>query len=240
MDHLPYPEDPAYSHLRVPYLVRNVYDDVFEEAGFNRYPEALGIDRENLTYEQYDANVLDPFLQEWVFFGLLSTVFGLRSIDIDHKRFIRRDDPSTLSTIPLLEYLDKWSKIGVSKENKLEERRVLFESISVAADALSNLSSSITWNQNIVHPSDQETLYISYVILRETLQWMATDNEVLSTRKSRAEEKQEADKDMADYLAFANNENVHELEIPLLKARLDASSWCPNHIDSICYNATLM
>ena len=77
MDHLPYPEDPAYPPLRVPYLVHDVYDDVFGEVGFDGYPEALGIDRENLTYEHYDADVLDPFLQEWVFFWFI--VKGLRS-----------------------------------------------------------------------------------------------------------------------------------------------------------------
>ena len=128
----------------------------------------------------------------------------------------------------------------MSKANKVAERQVVYESISAAADALSNLSSSITWNNDIAHPSDQETLYISYVILRETLQWIAEDNQALSDRKSTVAEKQEADEDAAAHLAFINNVNLHELEIPLLKARLDASSWCPNRIENVCYNSTLM
>ena len=42
MDHLSYPENPVSPPLRVPHLVRDIYNDIFQEAGFDGYPEAAG------------------------------------------------------------------------------------------------------------------------------------------------------------------------------------------------------
>lgn len=75
--------------------------------------------------------------------------------------------------------------------------------------------------------------------MRETLQWMAFACSTFREKMSEATETQEADKNMAGYLAFIRNENVSELGIPLLQARLAASSWCSNQIETIYDNSTV-
>jgi len=81
MDHLPLPIDSlAHSPLQVPYFgsKSHCYDDL----GFLTYPGRVGVDVSRLLAEDRSYLSLEdlcPFLQEWLWFGLLGETLGIGS-----------------------------------------------------------------------------------------------------------------------------------------------------------------
>jgi hypothetical protein len=82
--------------LQVPYLLE------FQpkcNGGFDDFPSRCGIKVEELQQGKLDAYTIDsviPFLQEWLFFGLLQEIFEHASVNFRREDFIRTSDSSKL------------------------------------------------------------------------------------------------------------------------------------------------
>ncbi|KAI9776887.1 MAG: hypothetical protein M1839_009335 [Geoglossum umbratile] len=110
MDHLPTVTDPAWPPVEVPYVCKEGYDD----RGFSGYPERRGwntdlflrgIFRQDLKSWEDTAS----FLQEWLYFGMLTEFLGF-ALKVDD--FIRRaeDGRCVITTALLFQYLDTWQR----------------------------------------------------------------------------------------------------------------------------------
>jgi hypothetical protein len=97
--------------LQVPYLLE------FQpkcNGGFDDFPSRCGIKVEELQQGKLDACTIDsviPFLQEWLFFGLLQEIFEHASVTFRREDFIRTSDSSKLvvSTEHLPRYIWYWA-----------------------------------------------------------------------------------------------------------------------------------
>jgi hypothetical protein len=86
MDHLPRPPRPTLYPLDVPYLCREFYDC----GPFATYPQRQGwelqVESTTLTFKRNglsaDKDEINAFLQNWLYFGLLSETLGSFSPDI--------------------------------------------------------------------------------------------------------------------------------------------------------------
>lgn len=80
MDHLRSIKDPVLPSIKVPYICKRRYDGL----SFSAYPERCGWDSIRLSTAQFTAEeLLDaaPFLQEWLYFGVLAEFFVGPSFD---------------------------------------------------------------------------------------------------------------------------------------------------------------
>jgi hypothetical protein len=89
MDHLPNFGD-CETLLEMPYLCPDNY--VHDQGGFDSYPERAGLCYEDLLTRTWisEPSLQDgaPFLQAWLYFGLLHEVFQSIGIDIDLETFV--------------------------------------------------------------------------------------------------------------------------------------------------------
>lgn len=91
---------------------------------FHSFPDKVGWELDDSTFELTkkgnlkDGSILEkgPFLQSWLFFGLLATV--LRDPDWKPEDFFTTD-PSNINTVQLPEYLKRWEE----RESKDQSRR---------------------------------------------------------------------------------------------------------------------
>jgi hypothetical protein len=81
MDHLPLPSDDfAHPPIEIPYLCNNGY--MYDDLGFLTYPDRAGIDIHKLRDNNLDLQELQdlaPFLQAWLWFGLLGETLQVGS-----------------------------------------------------------------------------------------------------------------------------------------------------------------
>ncbi|CAK9865978.1 unnamed protein product [Sphagnum jensenii] len=111
MDHLPSIRSPVRLPLQVPYLFE------FQpkcNGGFDDFPSRCSMKVEELQQGKLDACTIDsviPFLQEWLFFGLLQEIFEHASVTFRREDFIRTSDSSQLlvSTEHLPRYIWHWA-----------------------------------------------------------------------------------------------------------------------------------
>jgi len=112
MDHIRLPENPVHPPIEVPYLCTEEFDG----GPFHLYPYLKGWSERDVFYRAnwtrrppFDSDAFPDrrpvgeamsFLQNWLFFGLLVTVFGP---DLDIRDFVRRneDGHEVVTTIPL-------------------------------------------------------------------------------------------------------------------------------------------
>lgn len=107
MDHLPEPSSPAYGHPQVPYLEGFVYD----ESGFRDFPSRMGFDKTRLlagNFTEHRHSVLAAFLRSWLFFGMMSEVFGI-SVNVDDFVVEQTPGQKTVTTKHSLRpYIKRW------------------------------------------------------------------------------------------------------------------------------------
>lgn len=109
MDHLP-KFGGCEALFEVPYLCHDNY--VYDQGGFDSYPERAGLRYEDLLTRTWISQppLQDgaPFLQAWLYFGLLHEVFQSLGIDIDLKNFVvERNRKQYISTTSLAELMMK-------------------------------------------------------------------------------------------------------------------------------------
>ncbi|PWY68842.1 hypothetical protein BO83DRAFT_418724 [Aspergillus eucalypticola CBS 122712] len=95
MDHLPSILSSMRASPQVPYLD---YQPRYDGSGFDAFPSRCGIDTDKLQRGDLGAHTVDsimPFLQEWLFFGLLQEVF-----EVAHVSFRREDSVAKATAIP--------------------------------------------------------------------------------------------------------------------------------------------
>ena len=92
MDHTPFPENPVFPRPQVRYFCDDGFEDLLERTPFEKYPEAKGINVQRASYDTYGAAVMDSFLQEWAYFGLLRECLRTRDIEFDVSDLVRSTD----------------------------------------------------------------------------------------------------------------------------------------------------
>lgn len=110
MDHLPVPSDPIRPALEVPYICNAAY--TYDNLDFSSYPQRAGVDIEEWRRGDCKGKSLDeiaPFLQAWLFFGMLVEIFGIADIKVDIADFIaQRNGKTFVSTARLHKYMWYW------------------------------------------------------------------------------------------------------------------------------------
>ena len=112
MDHLSAPADPLYPLAEVEHVGR--WDSNSTLVSFSEYPKSRGFEKNKILLGEFPGKTeaeIDAFLQEWLFFSLLTEVFRICSVTTDYKDFIRQNEAcmSVLTTAPLWGYVKAWS-----------------------------------------------------------------------------------------------------------------------------------
>ena len=75
MDHLPQVPQPEYPYPQFPYLEGFMYDN----GGFTGFPARMGFDRKRYlagNFTEHSPALTAEFLHSWLYFGMMSEVFG--------------------------------------------------------------------------------------------------------------------------------------------------------------------
>lgn len=112
MDHLPIPEEYRERAWKVRYLGLVKYDG----AGFEGFPERLGIDQSKLlegNLEGHTRDYAESALQEWLFFAVLHEFSKACEVPLDLTEFIKTNPDGTryVSSEPFIQYLNKVGEI---------------------------------------------------------------------------------------------------------------------------------
>ncbi|RAH54487.1 hypothetical protein BO85DRAFT_500478 [Aspergillus piperis CBS 112811] len=98
---------------QVPYLD---YKPRYDGGGFDAFPSRCGIDTDKLQRGDLGAHTIDsiiPFLQEWLFFGLLQEVFEVAHVQFRREDFVAKataiPGQYRISTANLPKYLWSWT-----------------------------------------------------------------------------------------------------------------------------------
>ena len=195
MDHLSLPVDElAHAPLEVPYVCNEIF--TYDFRGFHTYPSRVGVDvsrfysipgREVNT----DWNEWAPFLQAWLWFGLLAESFGLESDSVsrtdasDHQRFAtfapflktKSDGSQVVTTKDLYSYAFE----AMSKTKKLPIFGTVDSCVSMLNSSMAGIISTSSWQKQLARSRKEERalpvvyrVLLSVQILAETL--IATRN----------------------------------------------------------------
>ncbi|KAL3419615.1 hypothetical protein PVAG01_08113 [Phlyctema vagabunda] len=188
---------------------------------------------------------LESAAQECFFFKLLKSFLSTRHIVLDRNRFIRRDVDGTryLCTEALPEYLNKWKNANHSIRMKtaVTELGQTVDRLTEMSEYVRKLRDTIQWTVTDQEPTPIEAIYISIVILRESIYHtiIAHDrpdgNAPLWIKK----------KDFAlqsTTMLFDQNyaSEIYDSTIPFLKARLNKNNWCPYRVQPVVRNASML
>ena len=136
MDHLPQALQPEFPYPQVPYLEGFVYDD----GGFTGFPARMGFDKKRYlagNFTEHPPTITAAFLQSWLYFGMMSEVFGTH-VELDD--FVVKGDQSHNSFITtknsLLPYIKRWLgslEKGGLRDTQIQIRQCLQEANIYAA-----------------------------------------------------------------------------------------------------------
>jgi hypothetical protein len=145
MDHLPHDLD--HLSIKVPYVCTETYS---YDGDWLDYPAKQQISLEELRNQQYwkhSPEKIAPFLQNWLFLGVLHAVLPFK---LKIEDFVREDEKGVkiVTTSILPEYLDRWKQQAttLSSEKKLETWRKNF---SILDDAHMIVSSISNWPEGL-------------------------------------------------------------------------------------------
>jgi len=221
MDHLPSVERPSYLIPQVLYLCRDDFDDFNIEdfiitEDFIKYPEKLGFVMEPSDLIQRNLHELNPFLQEWLYFGLLAKVWSLQKIRVNKSDFIRRNAKGELviTSQRLKWYISRWlkpRKLDFADQLILmTELQVVMRRVYQYTEALD--ASEFYGNNPNVELSVHGALFLSLILLQEAIQvmshsWFGCDVEDLAA-------------------------GLPAKDLMFLKVKLRANHWCESHIET--------
>ena len=114
MDHIPTPQQPLYGPADIPCLVRHTFSPSSSPA-FHDYPESLGWQLKSLTNADFRQNHTEEenrqFLQEWLYFKLMTEIFGAVHIEVDMGDFTRRKgDQLLVDSTNLVRYISEFER----------------------------------------------------------------------------------------------------------------------------------
>ena len=130
MDHLPLPQDPILPLTDIPYLCTEQYDASIPFLDYPRHKDKPWMTPNvgEQPYEQREKfhptppSELEPFLQSWLFFGLLTELLGSF---FDHDSFVSKSKKNTsltiVSTTVLQSSTEKWISCVKIKENTVQK-----------------------------------------------------------------------------------------------------------------------
>ena len=187
MDHLPSVQSPVRQPLKVPYICNSDY--TYDGAGFAGYPERCGFDIESIADSDFkgkDFTTVAPFLQAWLFFGMLSDVFLVSGIRIKEQEFLANDTESKfyISTLTLNDRIWDWvaSESDLTSPGRLDRLKQVDEILSLAeriteaivdGDRYSHLGKRAYYEDKNAESSDGyhpgELVILSVTILGEAL-----------------------------------------------------------------------
>lgn len=183
MDHLQKVHDPIRAPVDVPFVC----------ASFTFNPEPLTFeDFENIPHKygyithdsvhgisgQQTLNQKTPFLQSWLFFGLLVQILGPIGVTVSRNEFIRLQDDGKLfiTTEALPKYLWFWLAVRHHQpRHETEDHAKLTDSCLELANRVTNKLTSqellreTRFTSSILEHSAVEGVLLSLVILGETL-----------------------------------------------------------------------
>lgn len=127
MEHIQHPNDPISEVIKVPYLCKNDYDGLqFSDnaSRFYEYPMRQGYNSEASVLELRKTDGFEGFVQNWLYFGLLTEFLGIKP---STKDFVRESVVSgrpvlNIYTGELSRLLGEWKFRILSFETKRREQ----------------------------------------------------------------------------------------------------------------------
>jgi hypothetical protein len=161
MDHLQYPSN-GLPPLEIPFLCEEEYDGF----GLQDYPERKGYKKDEITSGNWPQDRLGEaasFLQSWLYFGLMTVVFGI-PVPLNDFTRLNSDGRKVITTKLLPKYLMEWHT-RFSKLPQDDKRDYLN-----AIDKYIEMPTNFTIGRDIAPPSSNiPTVSLSIDILREAL-----------------------------------------------------------------------
>jgi Heterokaryon incompatibility protein (HET) len=113
MEHLLAPKEPIYPILEVTCLCR--IDPEYTFGPFADFPSSRGFDKDEILLREFPGKTDEEvacFLQEWLFFALLTEVFGICKLPIRCTVFVHWNEDGTalITTAPLNGYIKAWAE----------------------------------------------------------------------------------------------------------------------------------
>jgi len=192
MDHLPSIRSPVRPPLQVPYLTEQQPKCGY--GGFDDFPARCGVKTSELQHGNLGGIAIDailPFLQEWLFFGLLQEIFGHAGVVFRRGDFIR-SSPSgqlVLTTEPLQRYIWYWAASITWARDTLsgpkspsEQKRRVGRILELCNRCLNGVARSQSENGVQGASSGRDIVLLSITILGETLD-VARDTVFFSGRE---------------------------------------------------------
>ncbi|KIW87652.1 uncharacterized protein Z519_11626 [Cladophialophora bantiana CBS 173.52] len=142
MDHLELPHEPKHSHIAVPYLRADQYDG----GHFETYPNRKGWSEADIRGLSSTSRSMDEraaFVQSWLFFGLLSTVFGPRYVEAD---WVDASDPLQ-PTVTLRDLEDRLSTLSPRKHHIIQ---IITDSVSAKSTETGPLDPTASVEDSLV------------------------------------------------------------------------------------------
>jgi hypothetical protein len=171
MDHLPHGDHPL--DLKIPYLCKKPYE---HEKDWLEYPATQGFNLDHLRlylFHYYSPDVLAPFLQSWLYFGLLFAVLPFRP---NVNEFLEDDEKGgkiiTTAKLPIV--FERWKQHAkhLSKEETLS---LWQKNVSVLKEARTTILYIADWPDSMllstspVPPVSRE-MGLSFAILGRALE----------------------------------------------------------------------
>ena len=181
MDHLQKVQDPIRKPWNVPFLCASFDFDpspsTFED--FERIPQKNGCNTDGLVQGVSGPQTLVqnvPFLQSWLFFGLIVQILGPIGVTLDRNEFVRIHDDGNLviTTEALPKYLWFWLAVRHHQpRHQIEKHAKLADSCLELANSITNKlasrDSNLTAIEISVEQSAAERVLLSLTILGDTL-----------------------------------------------------------------------
>ncbi|OQV00262.1 hypothetical protein CLAIMM_05783 [Cladophialophora immunda] len=168
MDHLPSPDRPCYT-IQVPYTCKEIYDGL----GFEKYPRRQGWDILKLLDADLGTHSVDelgPFIQTWLYFGVLADVLAVIDLQFDQSEYVVRlpSGEKVVTSLPLLEHLSAWQKAAESLTS--DERRAQGKRVRQVLEKASLYTNSILTRAPQPHLTGiSEEITLSILVLGSTL-----------------------------------------------------------------------
>jgi hypothetical protein len=193
MDHIQPPQSCSDILPHVPYLCREGFDEIFARGGFFAYPALCNFSLEKLDYSHHNSKDLNPFLQEWLYFGLLTEIMAIKKIQVVTADFLRMSTSGTkvLNSKHLPGYMRRWKskspRVGLSGDTE-EMASQAIQLYLKAEEAFVRLGESANFSEsrdNILSISTEEALHLSIALLLEAIRSLVATHEWSSNRWER-------------------------------------------------------
>lgn len=161
MDHLCKVRKPIRDPVVVPFICADFpfNPHPLSLEGFEGIPRECGYGTHDLIQGVFDHQKITPFLQSWLFFGMLVQIIGPMGVVLSRDEFVRSEPDGTLviTTESLPKYLWFWLAVRIHiPRHDIEEHTELVDSCLALANAV--LNGIISYKPNAVASSKKGAL----------------------------------------------------------------------------------